>query len=203
MKKTNTLPPSSRASAETRYATLREMAFRQTEEIIDQDLGLKIHIQPIGDDDVVIADAWSTESGAEFVAKWRWADVVRHYRSRARRLEAAFYLVDSDEAIVLWGLLVGRFSNGRVTASMHYIARDPLSEVGNFAMVASRYLQLQAVALDCSTISVVRPVPSLVEHYRRLGFTKEIRKRGAIERLEVAVDAITPDVIYGMKGGQQ
>ncbi len=115
-------------------------------------------LRTISDDAAVVADSWNQRFNAKRIARWDLPKVVKHFRVRARRLEAAFYFVNVDESLTLWGLVVGRFSRARVTASMHFIARGPASDICPFAVAATRYLQLHAQALGCTTIAVTRPL---------------------------------------------
>ena len=74
----------------------------------------------------------------------------------------------------LCGLVLGRISRNRVYASIHYLAANPEQETplsGVFAQLAVRYLELQAVALGCTMLSIAKPVESLVNFYGTLGFT--------------------------------
>jgi hypothetical protein len=185
---------STRYDAERRYDQICRQVFKAAAEQIRQDLDIDVHLDTIDDAAIAEADRWPDQVEPERVAHWRWGKVVAHYRRRARRLEVAFYLVDDDESLILWGLLVGRFSASRVVASIHYLARGPVEVEVPFAVAAVIYLQQHAAALGCSTISINKPLQELVQYYVDLGFTRVIWKQGRIDRLEADRERLFPNV---------
>ncbi|WP_174907015.1 hypothetical protein [Burkholderia diffusa] len=191
---------STRYDAERRYDQLCRQVFEATEEQFRQVFGIEAVLDTIDDDAIAEADRWPELVEPERIARWSWGKVVAHYRRRARRLEVAFYLVNEDESLTLWGLLVGRFSKSRVIASIHYLARGPVVANVPFAVAAVIYLQQHAAALGCTTISVNRPLPELVQYYMDLGFTRKITKQGRIDRLEADRDRI---VVYVTDEGEE
>lgn len=50
--------------------------------------------------------------------------------------------------------------------------------------MAIRYLEFCAAAFGCTVASLQRPIPELVDYYKELGFRREVKKKGRIERLE-------------------
>ncbi|MCA8121256.1 hypothetical protein LGN07_21270 [Burkholderia cepacia] len=184
---------STRYDAERRYDQLCRQVFEATEEKFRQDLGIDVQLDTIDDAAIVEADRWPEQVEPERIARWSWGKVVAHYRRRARRLEVAFYLVNEDESLTLWGLLVGRFSKSRVVASIHFLARGPIVATVPFTVAAVIYLQQHAAALGCTTISINKPIQELVQYYMDLGFTRVIVKQGRIDRLEADRDRI---VVY-------
>lgn len=74
---------------------------------------------------------------------------------------------------------------------------DPLQ--GRFAKIAVRYLEFCAAAFDCTTASLQRPIPELVDFYKSLGYSRVVEKKGKIERLERDLGA----VLSAMRKGDQ
>ncbi|WP_186190033.1 hypothetical protein [Burkholderia gladioli] len=192
---------STRYDAERRYDQLCRQAFEATEEEFRRIFGLDTVLDRIDDAAIDEAGRWPELVAPEHVADWDWRKVIAHYRRRARRLEVAFYLVAEDESLILWGLLVGRFSKSRVVVSMHFVERGPVVADVRFMVAAVVYLQQHAAALGCTTISINRPLTELVEYYKSLGFTREIKKQGRIERLEAECDRISVSVTDEAKEG--
>ncbi|AZG17255.1 hypothetical protein [Cupriavidus pauculus] len=69
---------------------------------------------------------------------------------------------------------------------IHLLSRapEPTPLKGQVAKVAIRNLEFCAAAFGCTMASLQRPVPELVSYYKELGFHREVKKKGKIERLE-------------------
>jgi hypothetical protein len=169
--------------AERRCATRRELAGQAAAGALATEVGLIVSFRPIHRHDVAQADRWTFGT---FVPGWSWERELTRARRRPRRIEAAVYTRGADGSGQLAGLVLGRISNGHVVASIHFLGRAPGPNPlqGQFARVATRYLEFCAAAFACSTAALQSPIPELVEYYKALGFTRVITKKGKIARLE-------------------
>jgi hypothetical protein len=176
--------------AESKFREIRLTVYRVVEQVIHDELGLDIRLASIRECDAEAADNWVYPPGKNnYQPGWSWRKEVKQFQRRPRRVEAAFW-VDSPETL-LCGLVLGRISNRRIIASLHYIESNPEQQTqlkGNFAQIAVRYLELHAMAAGCSTIAIALPRPTLIEFYKQLGFTHQITKGKKVLRLERRVD---------------
>lgn len=185
MNKENTIPEPIRRDPRVRFAQLRREVAFAAGEILTAEFEFPISIREISDEAAQRAYNWNyEESRSSHVPGWSWPAETRRFRRRPRRVDAAFYTHDHD-GINLWGLMLGRISNSRVVASVHFMERDPAMVRGaSFLAVGSRYLQLFAAAARCSTYAINRPHPDLVDYYREYGFVRATTKSQRVIRLE-------------------
>jgi hypothetical protein len=185
-------------SAEARCEERREMAGAAATLAIAEEEGVQVSFRPIGRRDIVDADQWTV---GEFVPGWLWAKEVTRARRRPRRVEAAVYAERTDGPAVLCGLILGRVSNSRVVASIHLLSRapEPNPLKGRVAKIAVRYLEFCAAAFGCTIASLQRPVPELIGFYKELGFQREVKKKGRIERLERDLSDVLSPATKGAK----
>ncbi|WP_321818341.1 MULTISPECIES: hypothetical protein [unclassified Paraburkholderia] len=171
--------------ARIRFAQLRRDVATVASETLTIELGFAVSIAEISDAAAAEASCWYYEDDrSEHVPGWSWTDQVRRYRRRPRRVDAAFY-INSDIGTRLWGLILGRISNSRVVASIHFIERDPGQATGRaFVDATSRYMQFLAAAARCPIYSINRPHPELVEYYRDKGYKRELTRGSRLIRLE-------------------
>ena len=164
---------------------MRRDAATVAAETLTLELGFPVAIREISDAAAEEALGWSySGSRSDHVPGWSWPVEVRRYRSRPRRLDAAFYL-ESEDGPRLWGLVLGRISNSRVVASIHYIERAPDQATGAaFVDAASRYMQFVAAAARCRIYAINRPHPDLVAYYRDKGYHRELTRGSRLIRLE-------------------
>lgn len=171
--------------AENRFSQIRHMVYRQVERDIGDAISHTIRLTGISDDAAKMADQW--RYAHDRIPGWSWSREVRKFHRRPRRVEAAIWATYNNQPPRLCGLVLGRISRNRVYASIHYLATNPEQETplsGVFAQLAVRYLELQAVALGCTMLSIAKPVESLVNFYGTLGFTHCVKKGQKIVRLE-------------------
>ncbi|WP_083384866.1 hypothetical protein [Cupriavidus sp. USMAHM13] len=171
------------ADAEQRCALRRELAGQSAAEALSVELGLQVTFRPISRRDVLDADKWTLDG---FIPGWSWDRELTRARRRPRRVEAAVYSEAPGAPPILCGLILGRISNSHVVASIHLLSRapDPNPLKGQVAKVAIRYLEFCAAAFGCTVASLQRPIPELVAYYKALGFHREVKKKGKIDRLE-------------------
>jgi hypothetical protein len=156
VKKESTQPAAYRDDPRVRFAETREAVNRTARTVLSQELGFSIKISVISDQAALQAHNWQYHgTRVEHRPRWSWPAEVARYRRIARRIEAAFYTEDG-----LWGLFLGRISNARVVASIHYLERNPSQgRTVHFVGAALRYLELYAVAARCNTYAVNNPHP--------------------------------------------
>jgi len=187
MRKESTQPAAYRDDSRVRFAETRETVNRTARTVLSQELGLTITITAISDQAALEAHNWQySGTRVEHRPGWSWPVEVARYRRLARRIEAAFYTEEG-----LWGLLLGRISNARVVASIHYLERNPgQGQTIQFVDAALRYLELYAVATRCTTYAVNHPHPDLVNYYKSKGLIGELRKGQKLIRLESTVESV-------------
>lgn len=169
--------------AEQRCEMRRELAGQSASEALSLELGLQVSFRPISRRDVSDAEKWIVGG---FIPGWSWDRELTRARRRPRRVEAAVYAEVPGSPPALCGLILGRISNSHVVASIHLLSRapEPNPLKGQVAKVAIRYLEFCAAAFGCTVASLQRPIPELVDYYKELGFRREVKKKGRIERLE-------------------
>lgn len=173
--------------AEARFSQIRHVVYRQVEGDVYDTAQIAIRLTKITDAAATAADKWRYPR--DRVPGWSWLKEVRKFQRRPKRVEAAIWT--GDQGTILCGLVLGRVSRNRVYASIHYLAANPeqvTSLTGMFAQVAVRYLELQAAALGCTTLSIAKPVEGLVGFYGELGFTHQVKKGQKLLRLERQLD---------------
>jgi len=181
---------SSMADAEAKYRVVRHTANLAAAAAIEHEFGVRVLFRQIEDADALAADKWVYQLRRHkelWVPGWRWIDEVRKERRRPRRIDAAAIYLESAPN-ELFGLILGRISRNRLVASIHFLSKNPKIGVA-FTPIAARYLEFCAAAFECSHASIQRPIPQLVQHYRKLGFRHVVRKKGKIERLEANLQA--------------
>jgi len=185
MKKQNTLPRSSFHDAQARFSEIRRAVNEVATHVLTQECSFPVFVMPISDRAAGQADRWSYDGRrVEHRPGWSWVKELRRYRAKPRRIDAAFYVGTSGDG-ELWGLILGRTSNGRVVASLHYIERNPTSAMAaQFIDTALRYLELYAAAIGCKVCAVSDPHPGLVEYYKAKGMSREYTKGKKLVRLE-------------------
>lgn len=173
--------------AEARYRAIRVDVYRVAEKELKEITGLDISFTGITDEIAQEAFNWKyPHQKTGFTPGWSWVAEAKKFRRRPRRVEAAIW-VTVDKEKILCGLVLGRISNSRVMATIHFLEGNPEMVTplsGKVAQVAIRYLELQAVALNCTVIGIANPLPDLVSFYGDLGFSKSITKGTKVKRLE-------------------
>lgn len=188
MKKQSTLPNSSFEDAQARFRELRATINETAGSILSQEFPFPIQVLPISEEATGIADRWEyRDHHIEHRPGWSWAKELRRYQRKPRHIEAAFY-VDDGQTRDLWGLMLGKMSDSRVVAALHYIERNPTStRAVQFANAALRYLELFAAAAGCAVFAVNNPHPDLVEYYKSKGLGRAHVKGKKLIRLECDV----------------
>ncbi|UDM18934.1 hypothetical protein [Vogesella sp. XCS3] len=173
--------------AEVRFSQIRHVVYRQVEKDVYDTVQIAIRLTKITDAAATEADGWRYPR--DRIPGWSWLKEVRKFQRRPKRVEAAIWL--DGQGAILCGLVLGRVSRNRVYASIHYLAANPERDTpltGRIAQVAIRYLELQAAALGCTTLSIAKPVDGLVDFYGELGFTHKVKKGQKLLRLERQLD---------------
>lgn len=160
-----------RRDARIRYEELRTKAARKTESLL-VDVGWVVRLRPISKDDVDVAATWKFANRKE---QWTWAEAVERLSSRSRQIGTA---VDAGDGLQLSALFLGRVSDARMYASLHYMQRDPDPAnplKGKVRFIANIYLQACAAAFGCHTVRLRGPVVGMVTAYNQLGYHKSVR----------------------------
>lgn len=161
-------------------AAARDLVLQQIGDVTDQ----PVTLSDINAAAIAQAQQWPTQYQGERAAhrpKWDWAKQLEHYRRRYRRVELAIW-VDPT----LCGLVLGRISDRRVSASIHLLEANPGTHPlkGDVAVLAARFLDAMTVVTGCTHAAIERPVPDLVEFYRELGFKNELMRGKRIIQLK-------------------
>lgn len=172
-----------RQEAERRFAIIRHEAYQVAQEEFRATVDPSIRVSQISEEALLQAQQWRRRYAGIRAAHepgWNWDREVRKFRRRPRRVEVAFWAGDQ----LLCGLALGRVSDRRIVATIHFIEADPAIEntlSGKVGQLAARFLEIYAVHLGCSEIAIDSPLPELTEFYAELGFRKfRIRGRRVI-----------------------
>jgi hypothetical protein len=86
---------------------------------------------------------------------------------------------------VLSGLLVGRISDNCVVATIHFMERRPADNplAGSVAKIATQYLEVLAILLNCRQAALDSPLPALLDFYKSLGYNNATSKGRKVIRL--------------------
>lgn len=171
-----------RLAAEQRHRENRQHAYRAVEAEL-QAFVPGVSLSAISEDVLTQVDSWPalyTNSRLSHRPGWSWRKVVPKFRGRPRRIEVALWHHD-----VVCGLAVGRISDKRVIATIHFLESLPTGNPlkGKVAPFATRYLEAVAIGLGCVAVSIEQPVDELVEYYGEMGYTEDVKKGGRIRRL--------------------
>ncbi|MES2076242.1 MAG: hypothetical protein V4462_11560 [Pseudomonadota bacterium] len=169
-----------RNEAYLRYAARRREA-RELATISLADItAAAVHLDDITPDAIVQTKEWRHAYPDLRQGSWDWEKIVRLFRRRARHVELAIW-VDA----VLSGLLVGRISDNRVVATIHFLERRPADNplAGSVARIATQYLEVLAILLNCRQTALDSPLPALLEFYKNLGYNNATSKGRKVIRL--------------------
>jgi len=166
-----------------RYAELRELAAQQTAVAVADEYGVLVSFRSISALDIAMAERWTLGRHGR---GWSWCKEVSKARRRSRCFDAALETFGANQRPTVTALILGRVSKSRVVASLHFLERAPNPNplAGTVAPIAIRYLEFCAIAFGCRSTSLQRPVEALVSYYKQLGYTRVVRKKGKIIRLE-------------------
>lgn len=174
---------SARQEAEYRYAEIRQAVRAMVEPDVQELTRLPIKLADITLEAVEIADGWHpTYANSDRTPGWSWRSEYLRFRRRPRRVELALWHGET-----LCGLALGRISDRCVVATIHLIESNPSDDNPLDSLVAaivSRFLETLGVRLGCTEVSIEAPVPALLDHYRSLGFTREVSKGKRVIRLK-------------------
>lgn len=169
------------------YWEYREIAHLTVEKEMSEELRQNVRLTDINAEALQQVGGWRElyrEERMKGTPGWNWEREVAKFRRRYRRLELAIW---SNET--LCGLLIGRVSDRRVVASIHLIQRKPGENPlqGHIAEIGTRWLTMFAMICSCQEISIERPVPELIDFYRDLGFTIEVKRSKKLLRLKMSL----------------
>lgn len=170
-------------SKEQQYWEYRRAAALAVEDLMLRNKGLTISLTDITPPALGQAMQWRPHYALQpnkRIPTWNWVHLLQHYRRRPRRIELAIWLGPT-----VCGLLLGRVSERRVIASIHYLESNPVGNPlsGQVAEIAVRYLDAIAHLLGCKETAIANPIPELVDFYRQLGFAKSVCKRSKLVSL--------------------
>ncbi len=168
--------------AESRYGSIREESYKLAEELF-QPLFKDIAVTGITYQTAAIADSWAYLPHDRFAIGWSWRDKLRLFRKRSRRVEVALW--SNGE---LFALALGKVTEGRLHATIHYLQGSPdRAEAlhGHVGKMVTDYLKIYATICECKNIVIDSPVPELVDYYKSLGFVNEVRSARRVYRLWV------------------
>lgn len=183
--------PDAFAQAKARYEALRTESYKLFNGVAAA-LSPGLTVTRIDDRALKESDNWENDPNRR--AAWSWRSLHAKFTRRPRRVEAAFW----SNGSLLFLLCLGRVSNKRVNASIHFLEAaisPPVPLRGTAVAIATQYLNLYATLLQCSTIVIDSPVEALVEHYKRNGFTKEFKRGRSIRSLSQPVFTVPLDAL--------
>ncbi len=129
------------------------------------------------------AATWNSNprTGSSSYVPWDWGQLRISFARRQGRLELAIW-VESN----LCGLVLGKVSEKKVIASIHYMQKNPEENPlsGHVAEIASLYLDAFGLILGCKETAIRNPIDPLIDYYKQLGFTRVVKKKGKIICLE-------------------
>lgn len=168
---------------EQTYASYREAARDLVQPRLLELTGYNVTLTEINAAALKQAAAWRnlyTGNRKMHLPTWDWEKVLEHYRRRPRRVELAIWVTPT-----LCGLVLGRISDRQVMASIHFLEGNPTPHPlsHNVAAVAARYLDAIAVLAECERTAVMRPVPGLINYYKRLGFVEATTRGNRVIQL--------------------
>jgi hypothetical protein len=159
-----------------RYARIRRIAYDLvTDEAIRQGTaGSTLRLTDIGTE---ARAAWRktwTHRHPSGHGGWDWERLALRFRRRPSAFQLALWSGDR-----LCGLAVGRASARRVdgrrhTLSIHYMESTPEPDhplKRNVALLITSAADVYGSALGASRLLLVYPLPGVLSHYARLGFT--------------------------------
>lgn len=173
-----------RAESERKYQEARLVAMAAVELEVREITGLDVKLRHIDRAALDAAEAWRfayRDAGRlAHVPGWDWYKEARRFGRRTRRVELAIWVGD-----ILCGLALGRISDSRIVATIHLLEGSPVGNPlgGKVISIASRFLEVLAIAVGCREAAIDSPIAALVDRYRAMGFVKEVAKGKRIVRL--------------------
>ncbi|MDQ4685486.1 hypothetical protein [Janthinobacterium lividum] len=177
-----------RAESEEKYREARLVAMATLEPEVRHLTGLEVRLMEIDLVALAATEVWraaySDVGRLDHVPGWDWYKEARRFGRRSRRLELAIWVGDT-----LCGLALGRISDRRVVATIHLLEGNPTGNPlgGKVILIATRFLEVLALALGCREAAIDSPVSGLVARYQSAGFVKEVTKGKKIVRLAKSV----------------
>lgn len=172
--------------AEVRYREIRSQVRAMVLPAVRTATGHPVELTEITPDAAELAAAWRPQySDKEREPAWDWGIELRRARRRPRRVELAIWCNG-----LLCGMALGRISDRCVVATVHLMESNPEQSNplgGMVAPITVRFLDALALLLGCEEVSLESPVPALVDYYRGLGFTREVRKGRKLLRLKKSI----------------
>ncbi|QDQ26949.1 hypothetical protein FNU76_11570 [Chitinimonas arctica] len=173
-----------------RYAEARHAAYHDAQREFQAALGADIRLTLISAEALRQAASWSStcsSTKAVYLPGWNREVELRKFRRRPRRVEVAIWYGEA----LLCGIALGRISDRRVVATIHFLQGNPLADnpiSGKVGALATRFLEIYALELGCTYISIEHPVPELIEYYENLGFTNRVVRGRRVIRLTKLLD---------------
>ena len=173
--------PSARMQAELRYRDIRQQVYRIVETEL-RTLEPAVALTEISEAVLRQTDTWCSlypSSRLTHKPGWSWRRVVEKFRRRPKRIEVALW---HDKLVC--GLAVGRVSDKRVIATIHFVESLPVANPlkGKVVPFLARFLEAVSVNLGCETVSIEQPATELIPYYSFLGFTRIVKKSGRVLR---------------------
>ncbi len=183
--------PGTHRSTEEKYRKIREFARSILLPSLQGIFGSSLSLDEITPSALAQAETWPSMyarlRAGVLQPGWVWRKELARFRKRPRRIELSIWFEGE-----LCGMALGRISDACVVASIHYLEGRPQNHPlsGHIALLATRYLEVVAVAIRARHVSLESPVPGLIAHYKELGFVHEVHKKGRIARLIKRVEAV-------------
>lgn len=169
-----------RSEAYLRYMTRRREARELVEPWLADLTDQIVHLDDITSDAIAQAKEWREVYPEARQAAWDWEKVVKTFRRRPRHVELAIWV---DQ--ILCGLVVGRISDRCIVATIHYLEGRPVDNPlsGSVAAIATRYVDILALLVNCKQTAIDSPLPALVDFYKGLGYSSATTKGKKVVRL--------------------
>jgi len=180
----------SRRRAELDYREIRQEAMTALETELAGLFYFSVHLTHITETALAQASAWRelyvVRGRPDHEPGWDWGKTLKKFRRRPRRVELAIWV---DEQ--LCGLALGHISDAHIVATIHYLEGSPDSHLlaGSVGVIATRYLEVLGVSVGVREVSIERPVPDLIEYYKKLGFRNTVTRGERVLQLKRTIVA--------------
>lgn len=172
---------SARLQAELRYRDIRQLVYKVVETEL-RTLEPAVALTEISEAVLRQTDAWRSLYPSSLLTHkpgWSWRRVAEKFRCRPRRIEVALW---HDNLVC--GLAVGRVSDKRVIATIHFVESLPVANPlkGKVVPFLVRFLEAMSVNLGCEAVSIEQPATELIAYYSDIGFKRIVKKGGRVLR---------------------
>lgn len=161
-----------------RYGELANNAYKVFQETVLNAVGLQVSSKWIDEEVLSEVDLWRYHPN--WMGSWDWRVVLKKERKSFKRFEVAFYCDGT-----LCGLLVARVSKNRVNVNVKNIEGNPDPQhplKSKLLQVALLQIELYAVAIQATMVSIDKPLAEIAGLYIQLGYEPTYSDRSKLQR---------------------